>query len=128
MDAFLVIYIWSAIVLYMSLSISLIVKFITYRTVDVPQNRTGFKFGEFAGFTCDTEQCSFIKLTTSGDCKLKCTVTEKCNCYHSSPLFPGACFLYKDCDDMVPIPSDNNVLKLFFGIHDRGTLEGPIAT
>lgn len=125
MDAFLAIYIWSAIVLYMALGLSLIVKFITFRTVHVPSNSTGLKFGEFAEFTCDADHCSLIQLSTSGNCKLKCTTTDECECYHSSPLLPGACFLYRNCDgNMVAAPNENKHLKFYFGMRDRIT--GPL--
>lgn len=123
MDLFIIIYLCSAFVLYMALSLSLIIKFLTYRTVHVPTNNIGWAFSEFADFTCDTGHCSLIKLANSGNCKLKCTATEDCECFHSSPMFPSACFLYRDCEGhMIAAPDENKHLKYYFGLRDKGPL------
>lgn len=102
-------------VLYAALSISLVVKFITYRTAHVPPNNTGWKFDDVAKMTCGGD-CSLIHLIASGNCKLKCSVTPGCECYHRTPLIPSACFLYRGCGP-IQAPAANDPLKYYFGVN-----------
>jgi hypothetical protein len=82
-DVLIVTYFGAIVVLYMALGITFMNRFIRTR--------------DMSTLTCG-DTCSLIKLTTSGNCTLKCTSTPKCECYQWTPTIPGACFLYRDCD------------------------------
>jgi hypothetical protein len=110
-------YFGCVVALYITLGTLLVVKLVTYSNVVIPSNNTGYHFDDVAQITCG-DQCSLIHLVASHNCKLACTTTNECECYHKTPIVPTACFLYRECGNapFVATPVANNGHKYFFGM------------